>query len=824
MTQEQSKSFTLWTASTIFVSAFLLFQVQPLISRMILPWFGGSPAVWSTCMLFFQMVLLAGYAYAHFLTRWLNTRQQIILHVTLLVLALCTLPIEPGDSWRPIDGKHPSWRIFMVLAASVGLPYFLLSSTGPLVQAWFSKLNPGRSPYRLYALSNVGSLGALLSYPFFFERYLALPKQDLSWSIGFGIFVILICILCHYLWHARHAVSAVTTDPIPEKKPDKNAIMEPDIVPDWGYRLLWLALPSFTSVAFIAVTNHLSQDVAAVPFLWVLPLSIYLLTFILCFDGTMWYWRKTYLLATIFMILLLCTIETISAFDLIARKMQLQTTPSQWIDWSVNPVIKTVNNLTEKFLQKEYLPAFKVTSLNYSPIYQGLLYLSFLFCGSMVCHGELARLKPRKEWLTEYFLCLSLGGALGGVFVALICPQIFSWYAELPLCLSAIFLVASIALGLIVLQSLGNNTTLRFSLCAFGLAMMGTLSGNAAVRHAEVEWLRWFVPLSMAFIGAALAGGIVMTATAQMQKFCAAIAGLFTIAGLFGMVLSSAIKSPDDEQIAAARSFYGALQVDVERNTADEITGYSLNHGRIQHGYQHADEPRRRMPTTYYAEESGVGLALRHHTQTTNMKVGVVGLGTGTIAAFGNVGDEYRFYEIDELVIRMSDEYFSYRKESAANASTVVLGDARIQLEKETPQAYDVIAVDAFSGDAIPVHLLTKECMDLYKKHMKPNGILAIHISNRYLDLHPVVRGMAKHAGMQSALVSVSLDDAEKEQRNDSGMPKIFDSSWVLVTNNQEFLNNEHVQPHLRLDDLETTRNLLWTDQFSNLFDILDLN
>jgi hypothetical protein len=816
MAGSRSGAFAIWAASTILVSAFLLFQVQPIISKMILPWFGGSSAVWTTCMLFFQVVLLLGYGYAHWLTSWFTPRRQAIIHACVAVAALCTLPITPTEVWRPTDGSQPSLRILLVLARHVGLTYFLLSTTGPLVQAWFGRMAPGKSPYRLYALSNIGSLTALLSYPFFFEPRLTLGHQDLLWSTGFAVFAVLLLTLAWQVWRAWNP-SQIVEEAIEEK---------PAPLPTAERKLLWVFLPALASVALLAVTNHLSQDVAAVPFLWVIPLSLYLLSFILCFDSDRWYVRPLFTTLAMLTILTIGLIESAPNLDKHCDRMQWPFHVSTLLESAINGPFDL---LRPHFAFLKNADRFTIADFDYNPLFQGLFYLSSLFFGCIVCHGELARLKPAKQHLTEYFLMISAGGALGGVFVALLCPVTFTWYAELPLAQAGMFLVSGVAAALMLFKAFSRDESpskwLRFGLCAIALAGVGMLSADSTLR-SQSDTIRGLASLAMAMVGAALAYGIVATSRKELQVMCAAIAGLIMLSAVFGLVLGNAMKLNEPGLVAAARSFYGALQV--KDDEPENPHGRWLTHGRIQHGFQHLgpemsyeerialpaeDWPLRYQPATYYVEDSGIGLAVTRHPRYATrekFKIGVVGLGTGTMAAYGREGDEIRFYEIDATVEQLSSQYFTYRQDSLAKTE-VVLGDARLQLESEEPQQYDVLAIDAFSGDAIPVHLLTTECLAVYQKHLRPDGILAIHISNRYLDLAPVVRSLAAKGGMQVE---------NFHYREQAGSPLHDTSSeWMLLTKNEAFFNDEFVKAAITTDD--SPRLIEWTDEYSNLSDIL---
>lgn len=836
----RSGSFALWAAATILVSAFLLFQVQPVIGKMILPWFGGSSAVWSTCMLFFQIVLLAGYGYAHWLTRTFSPRRQVAIHVGLLLLSILTLPITPSDYWRPVDGTHPSLRILLVLARHVGLPYFLLSTTGPLVQAWFAGIYPGRSPYRLYALSNIGSLTALLSYPFVFEPRFTLGQQDVGWSLGFGLFGLLSGVLAWNVW--RFANLETGDRQLADEKSEPR--------PAFESKSMWVLLPSLASVALLAVTNHLSQDVAAVPFLWVLPLSLYLLSFILCFDSDRWYVRGFFAPAAMASILWLCLLESAGSMDQHFKHAKwsfgsnpeaLEKPVSYALDKTMNWLIEGINRLLSSVGNFKLEP-FVTSEFDYNPFFQGLFYLTSLFLGCMVCHGELARLKPGKQHLTEYYLLISAGGALGGMFVALLCPLLFVWYAELPLAQAGIFLVCGVSLGLMVFGKLSQehpaSKWLRFGLCAVALSAIGVLSADSSLQGVQSKEIRGLACLAMAFVAAGLAYGIVATSRRELQVICSAVAGLLMLSGLFGMVLGNVVKFQEPNVVAARRSFYGALQVKATAATDRGHPGLWLTHGRIQHGFQHtgpelekferegralADLPLRYQPPTYYAQGSGIGLAIQRHPNYRNQKpfkIGVVGLGTGTIAAYGRQGDEIRFYEIDATVKELSEAHFTFRQDSLAKTDDVVLGDARLQMEREEPQEYDVLAIDAFSGDAIPVHLLTRECLAVYQRHLKPDGILAVHISNRYLDLAPIVRALARRAEMR-------VESFNYYERPGAAVQDTA-SEWMLVTNNQDFFGDEQIRKILEdqrarnaITQPEDQRIIEWTDQYSNLSDIL---
>ena len=687
-------------AATIFLSAFLLFQVQPLIGKWILPWFGGTPAVWTTCMLFFQTALLAGYAYAHLLMTYLRPRTQTFVHLGVMAAAILTLPLAPSADWKPDDAGDPTWRILLLLAATAGLPYVALAATSPLLQAWFSQTHPGRSPYRLYALSNAGSLLALASYPFLFEPLMRLGTQGWAWTLGFAAFTALCGAAAVRAWRTSVAAAPVLDDrvacsrgclrehepeiaadhahangcvsmPPSEAASPENAAARPSL----STRLLWLALAACGSIMLLAVTNQMCSDVGVVPFLWVVPLGLYLATFIVCFGNERLYWRPVFwpllVLAAAGIVLLLR-----GGVDVDIR-------------WQV------------------------------------LGYNAALTVCCMVCHGELARLKPAPRHLTAYYLTSSAGGAVGGLFVTLAAPLLFTAYFELHIGVWMCFVLAAAAFW--------HEKPLR-------------------------RWSgRWVAP---AF---GVGGVAVLTAV--------------------GVALVSDVHEQLSEAVSSSRNFYGVLQV-VEYGTADdpESLYMALMHGRIMHGCQYPEEPLRRQATTYYSETSGVGRTLAERQNGPEpVRVGVVGLGTGSLAVYGRRGDLFRFYEINPAVKRLATSRFTYLADSDARCE-VVLGDARLTMEREPPQQYDVLALDAFSSDATPVHLLTAEACDAYRRHLKPNGVLAIHISNRYLDLEPVVRGLAERAGFGVAVIN---DDTDF----DASRGDLCESTWVLLTHDRDFLS-----------------------------------
>jgi hypothetical protein len=691
-------------ALAIFSGAFLVFQVQPVIGRAILPWFGGSPAVWTTCMLFFQVVLLAGYAYAHVLTRFLSAKLQAIVHVSLIIAAIISLPILPDPSWKPTGGGDPTLRILALLATHVGLPYFLLSATGPLMQAWFSRAVAGRSPYRLYALSNVGSLLALLTYPILVEPSLTVREQTVFWSLGFCFFVLVGGYLAARLW--RPEMNTAPTNRDDATNPNDTA----DAAPSWSRRATWLFLPALASVMLLATTNHVCQDVAVIPFLWVAPLALYLLSFILCFDSDRWYERR-------------------------------------W--WGALAVAAV--------LAISLMRQFNVT--NYLLLEIGV-YFAALFAFCMICHGEMVRRKPSAKYLTEFYLMCSAGGALGGVLVAIVCPLIFSSYVELH-----VGLIVAYAIALCVLW---NDAKLKTRLAKTQFAVAA---------------------------GLVLAIGFIAVARVQVAAM-------------------------NPNKLAAMRSFYGVIYADEVDANDPEKHGRVMFHGRVAHGFQFQSPEKRNTPTMYFAEQSGVGVTIGRFPGATAesiasgsprkpLRVGIIGLGVGSIAGYAQPGDHYRFYEINPDVETLARKYFTFLSECRGKVE-VVLGDARRSMEDEPPQMYDVLVLDAFSGDAIPTHLLTREAFALYERHLAPGGVIAAHISNRHVNLVPVLANVAREFAWQTVEVNA-------ETNKDKAVTA---SQWVLLTNNAQFLADPIVQASGKTN-AQYASVRTWTDEYSNLVPLL---
>jgi hypothetical protein len=655
---------------TVFLSSFLLFSIEPLVAKRILPWFGGSAAVWSTCLVFFQTALLAGYAYARLMAK----RARPALHGLLLACGFLFLPVGPSDVWRSAAATHPIAHILELLVASIAIPFIALSATSPLLQHWLADMGQ-RSPYWLFAVSNVASLGALLSYPFLVEPKLGIEEQRFFWSAGYIAFVLL-CACCAFL--ARRA------------KPQSISTERTDFewIPPWR-KAMWFALSACGGMLLLSVTNHLTENVAAVPLLWVLPLSVYLLTFILAFgrrsNHPQGFWLR-----------------------LLALTLGLLAYAISNVNWML-PLQVSV-------------PVFLIG----------------LCVGCMFCHGELYRLRPAPDQLTDFYLIIAAGGAAGAIFIGLLARVIFDATYELPLTL------------------------------LFTAVLAGVITWGNAAWTIRAFW----VALSICM----------------------------------GFVFAANWKQYHEDSLSLRRSFYGPLRVVQSRHLGVQQTR-TLFHGTIEHGAQYLWPPLREQSTTYYGPDSGIGIVLREAFAGPK-RVGLVGLGVGTLAAYGQPGDTFRFYEINQQVVDIAEGLFFYLRETKA-ARTIVVGDGRLSLQQDTSASFDVLALDAFSGDAIPVHLLTRQAGELYRRHLNSNGVIAFHVSNDFLDLAPVVEKLAQSIGFHSVLV-----------RSHSGDDLVLAADWVLVTNNPEVLNNEAVK--LRAKPISQIAGLrVWTDDYSNLFQIL---
>lgn len=863
-------------ALTIFLSAFLLFQVQPLMGKIVLPWYGGTPAVWTTCMLFFQILLLGGYAYAHFLHSRFSPRVQGRAHLALLVASLFFSSITPGNSWKPTGEEQPTWSIMLLLAATVGPPYFLLSSTGPLLQGWFRQTFPVRSPFRLYSLSNVGSLLALLSYPFAIEPWLTLATQGSLWTWAYRAFV-LVCGYCAW----RIGETAPSEEQLSQAGGDAAAAARGPR-PKLRDLLLWLGLSTGGSVMLLASTNQMCQEMTVTPFMWVLPLSLYLLSFIICFDHERWYLRGPFSLG-------------LAVFSGLACWVLFR---GNWADMRMQVVVFTAN----------------------------------MFFAAMVCHGELVRARPDARYLTLFYLTISAGGALGGTLVAVGAPYFFRGYWEYHFgaILCCLLGLAAIWRDREWLQT-GKAALWAGALLAFA-ATFGGLDADRRVQiesdEARLAWaLDYAKNVSMllgAFLAMAIAGALPLRRWRWLTVWavavaCGATAGLLLLktagrpptfptlgrdlawedkllfawrwaagwllhlqaplAGGIGLSLAALlaafhrerwlrirgrpvwafvaplaamlplvvglIRQIDSEKLFASestRNFYGVLRL--ERHAS---LGIALTHGRTTHGFQYTQDPELRfVAVSYFGPGSGIYRAMTLHPRRKKglpLRIGVLGLGVGTVAAFADRReDSLRFYEINPQVIEFSERVFTYYRDSPAHKE-LILGDARLQMEREAEARealetrladdpddgaarqelaeldarrprLDVLAIDAFNSDSVPMHLLTYECVGTYLKLLNEDGILCFNITNAHLDLGGVVFGLANEYGLRAVRISHFPEYGEQDFYQTG-------SEYVLLTENEEFLDDPEIRAFEVESQFDDTEPIVWRDDYGALWQAL---
>ena len=757
---------------TVFTSAFLLFQIELILGKFLLPWFGGTAAVWATCLLFFQVLLFAGYFYSHKTSSSLSLRRQGKLHLAFLAVAGLSIlyayyswgsPFLPPADWKPAPGSAPILGILKLLVMVIGVPFLLLSSTGPLLQKWYDEIHArsGNEPsYFFYALSNAGSLAGLLSYPIILEWAFGLTLQSKIWGAGFVLFV-LSCGSC--AWNAHRSVPAGKQDFTADQ--DSSLIgASPALAPRWW---LWFTLPALGSVMLFATTNLLTQDVAPVPLLWVLPLSVYLLTFIFTFQRNNWYSRGIF-----------------------------------------HPLFGFTSLLT-------LIALFRGTEVNV--LNQVGIFLAMLFTACVVCHGELARIKPQTRYLTAFYLTIAAGGAFGGIFVGIIAPLIFPAIWEYHVGLWA---VATLLAFILLFEKDSWLHDPRpdplIPTVVFGTIFL------LPKYLAHVGMIT--IPARIAFaynIGIYLIIAFLIWITWRRRRACGLAWPWYKVTlGVVFLLLSAALYVDLARQrgrlLHRERNFYGALSVCQEWDANMLYSKVTLMHGRIVHGIQL--EQDRKRATSYYDAKSGAGLALATNPRRRvgGMRVGTIGLGVGTVAAYGRPSDVYRFYEINPAVIRLAQGaggYFTFLKDSPAQID-IVPGDARLSLEAEAAhndfQNFDVLIVDAFNGDAIPVHLLTREAMKLYLSHLRgPNSVIALHISNKTVDLSAPVAALAKLYGMNNVVITTGVD---------TGV--VRPSKWVLLSRGNA-LNVPEIQS-VGKPILAFANNIVWTDDYSNILSLLD--
>ena len=693
-TSSSRRNATLLYAVAIFLSSSLLFLIEPIAGKRLIPLLGGSAAVWTACLVFFQSALLLGYLVAHWFVTRTSPRTQAAAYIALLVASIAQLVVAVDPNLRA-NTSHPVTSVLWLLALLIGVPFVTLSATGPLLQSWYARFRHAQirengtstapQPYRLFAISNVGSLLALVVYPSLIEPRSSLHGQTATLAIGFALFGV----ACGWIALSMRRVPQLPTesptpvDTAPLDRPD-------DTRTD---RILWISLAATGSVLLSAVTNHISQNIATIPLLWIAPLVAYLLSFVVAFSNDRWHPR-----------------------------------------WFVGILAIGGLGAAAYFLYKGILSTPIIRSI---PVFCGALFVLCLFC-----HSELYRRRPSLRRLTAFYFYVAAGGALGAILVGVVAPNV-----------------------------LPGNYELGFGLACIALLGLAVMWSNG-----------WYVR------------GFWMVASGAMIA-----------------LIAVQVRSDRINVLRRVRNFYGTLYVTTVKDKADGAVVRTLYHGVITHGRQIFRQYLKGVPGTYYGHISGVGLALDHCCGNRPRRVAVIGLGTGTMAAFGRSGDVIRFYDINPAVEPIARGYFTYLRGSPARIE-VVNGDARVSLANEAPQNYDVIAVDAFSGDAIPVHLITEQALALYRRHLTPNGVVAFHISNRYLDLGPVVEQLARAAGMKAAFIS-SGDDPDQD---------VWTSDWVLVTADSGLLASPEIASVT--DTVSVPPRLrLWTDDYNSLLPILRL-
>jgi hypothetical protein len=770
-------------ALTIFLAGFLLFEAEPMIAKYILPWYGGSAAVWTTCLLFFQVLVLGGYSYAHLIGTRLDPRNQTRTHLAVVVAGAVAMlllaiiwksPILPGAAWKPMHTDFPIARILLTLCVSIGIPFFAISATAPLLQSWIARTNADASVYRLYAWSNLGALLALLSYPFVIEPRLALTTQANLWAVLYLVLVVGIAVCAAPMLNvqSRDDTSTVATVDAAERS-------------TIGTRILWIGLAACASVMLYGATSLMTHDIAPIPFLWILPLSLYMLSFVVCFDSERWYRRGIFhpMLA----------VAIFASLVLTAHAEQI------------------ANIVVRSFVARDF--AILLLQLATSSV--------LLFAVCMVCHGELYRLRPRTQDLTSYYLMVSAGGLAGGVFSAVLAPRLFRGFWESRLAVWSCLVLLTIVLMRDRRSWIHERRPVTAMLIA-ALALilpeaMTLIAPSIAYNAAIAAVLIAMVVLALRSsrrAGEFRAG--IATATATLIGI--AVVGAIFLVGTFVSFRYTML---------ATRDFYGVFRIETNPVAANsgEYRYYELRSGGITHGLQFQDDRLRYLPTMYYAKESGLGVLLINFPRSssddhdpanpTAIRIGVIGLGIGTVAAWGLAGDYIRFYELSPTIVRLATDphgFFTYLRDSSAKVD-IVEGDARISVENElragNTDRFDVLVLDAFAGDAIPMHLLTREAMRTWLAALAPDGVIAVHTTNKFVNLNPVLAGLARNYGLRAGWIH----DAGDDSRMDEG------SDWVLIARDNKVLNIPEIAS--KMTPIDDDKPVLWTDDYSNLVSVL---
>ncbi len=724
---------------TIFTGAALLFVVQPMVGRMVLPLLGGSPAVWNTAMVFYQAVLLAGYAYAHFTTRWLGVRRQTALHAVMLVLPLLLMPVAIPHGWVPPTTHNPIPWLLAVLAVTVGAPFFVVSATSPLLQRWFSVSGhrDAADPYFLYAASNCGSLLALVGYPTLIEPHLRLSQQSQWWTVGYELLAGLTAV-CG-LWITRKVrVSNVMTLSSAEASgrasPEKLTARQ---------RWRWVVLAFVPCSLMLSVTTYITSEVAPIPLLWVIPLGIYLLAFVLVF----------------------------------ARRRVL---PRRWLACALPVAVAAV---VATLIARVVHPIGLLIGLH----------LACLFIVSMVCLGELADDRPSTAHLTEFYLWLSAGGVLGGIFNAVLAPVIFSTVAEYPLTLVlACALMPNWTTTTVARRARVFDFALPLIIGLFAANLLEALRGETTWSVSVTTTVMYGVPT-----------GLCLLFVRRPLRFALALAG----------VLAACAWVPGymDRTLLVERNFFG-----IHRISLDPLGHYHwLTHGNTIHGIQHVDRRQRDEPLSYFTKSGPFGQAFAALNDSLKKRVGVIGLGAGSLAGYGRRGEQWTFYEIDPAVeeIARDPRYFTFLHDCPANVE-VVMGDARLSLQRAPDGQYGVLVLDAYTSDSIPLHLITREALALYLRKLAPDGALIFHISNRHLRLERVLGVLAQNA----SLTCVIQNESGGGEGELLATGKIS-SKWVVMARRPETLalltrdpRWQRPPPHLQ--------SRLWTDDYASVFSV----
>ncbi|CAG1021395.1 hypothetical protein DOJK_00952 [Patescibacteria group bacterium] len=730
MNQKTSRSLltTFLFAGTLFVSATLMFVLQPLFGKLLLPLLGGSPAVWNTCMVFYQTILFLGYFYAHAIATHIKPHHQVITHLVIIALSLIALPVALPENTAPPTDSDPTFWLCWTLFLAIGLPFFILSTTAPLLQKWFSHLGHESSddPYFLYVASNTGSLLALLSYPFVIEPALGLAEQQTVWSMGYGVLVLLISGCAFFLWRSQSVVI--------EEVEQHEELSIPQ-------QLHWLVLALVPSSLLLGLTNFISTDIASVPLLWVIPLAVYLLSFIIVFSN----WND-------------------------------KTHP-----WMVRlqPIV-FIPFLAYAFVNPADLPYW---------VYLILHVLAFFFA-VMVCHGELAKSRPATQHLTRFYLIMSFAGMLGGMFNTFVAPFVFNGIYEYPIMIVAALLLRPL------------NESKKYLLALPAVLLLAGLIAYFSV----ADLLQYFDEIALSLIAVSIVVFFIRKQTLSYALTVGVV--MFLALNLHGL---------SSHTLFQERTFFGVMSV--RESVLTDENGkpenyHELFHGTTKHGAQRLPDALAKIPLTYYSQPGPMGQLFKtFDAQNTNWTIGVVGLGAGALACYAKPTQHWTLYEIDPLVVQLASDkqYFTYLSRCLPNAKMSV-GDARLSLEKEPDGHFDLLMMDAFSSDAVPTHLLTKEALALYFKKLKPNGLLAFHITNRHLALKKVLSVNVEQAKLAALIQEFKAPDA---------MPLVVDTDWVVIAKQAETLEPLKLA---MLGDWQTMPLYFdlspWTDDYTNIVKI----